>query len=68
MFGELGMLGKQLGEAVKWSPYGSVKRLLGTSMQPSLWNTETTYFLLVTIGYTIVFTILGIKWFKWNTK
>ncbi|MEO8405719.1 MAG: ABC transporter permease [Chitinophagaceae bacterium] len=68
MFGELGMLGKEMGEAVKWSPYGAVKRMLGTSMQPSLWNTETTYFLLITIGYTIVFAILGIKWFKWNTK
>jgi ABC-2 type transport system permease protein len=26
MFGELGMLGHELGEVVRWSPYGTVKR------------------------------------------
>jgi ABC-2 type transport system permease protein len=68
MFGELGMLGPELGEVVKWSPYGAVKRMLGAAMQPSTWTQETTYFLLVTIGYTAIFTTLGIKWFKWNTR
>jgi ABC-2 type transport system permease protein len=68
MFGELGMLGREIGEAVRWSPYGSVKRLLSGSMIPGSWNYETTISLLVTLGYAILFTILGIKWFKWNTK
>jgi len=68
MFGELGMLGHQVGEIVKWSPYGTVKRMLGASMQPSTWNMQTTYYLLATIGYTIVFTVFGIKWFKWSNK
>jgi ABC-2 type transport system permease protein len=68
MFGELGMLGHELGEIVRWSPYGVVKRMLGTSMNPGTWSMETTYYMLATIGYTIVFTMLGIKWFKWNTK
>lgn len=68
MFGELGMLGKELGEAVKWSPYGAVKRLLAGSMIPETWNHETTISLLLTLGYAVVFTVLGIKWFKWNTK
>jgi len=68
MFGELGMLGHQLGEAVRWSPYGAVKRLLSASMDPHTWTQDTTLSLLVTIGYTIVFTTLGIKWFKWNTR
>jgi len=34
MFGELGMLGHELGEVVRWSPYGTVKRLLSASMDP----------------------------------
>lgn len=68
MFGELGMLGHELGEVVKWSPYGVVKRLVESSMQPHTWSQETTLFLLATIGYAVVFTVLGIKWFKWNTK
>ena len=68
MFGELGMLGHALGEAVKYSPYGAVKRLLSGSMVPDTWNHETTISLLITCGYAVVFTIMGIKWFKWNTK
>lgn len=68
MFGELGVLGKEIGDAVKWSPYGTVKRLLSDSMQPGTWDTHTTMALLVTLGYTLVFTVLGIKWFRWNTR
>jgi ABC-2 type transport system permease protein len=68
MFGELGMLGHELGEVVRWSPYGTVKRMLSASMQPGTWNQDTTLYLLATIGYTVVFTTLGIKWFKWNTR
>ena len=54
--------------AVQYSPYGTVKTILSTGMEPVKWNSDTTTSLLITIGYTIVFTILGIKWFKWNTK
>jgi ABC-2 type transport system permease protein len=68
MFGELGVLGKELGEVVKWSPYGTVKRILSSSMQPGAWDQQTTLSLLATIGYTIVFSILGIKWFKWSSR
>jgi ABC-2 type transport system permease protein len=68
MFGELGMLGHELGEVVRWSPYGTVKRLLSASMDPHTWTRDTTLYLLATIGYTIIFTTLGIKWFKWNTR
>jgi ABC-2 type transport system permease protein len=68
IFGELGMLGKEMGEVVRWSPYGAVKRLLSGGMVPGSWNQETTISLLLTLGYAIVFTILGSKWFKWNSK
>jgi ABC-2 type transport system permease protein len=72
MLGEVYMalnkLDKMFAYAVQYSPYGTVKTILSTGMEPAKWNSDTTTALLVTIGYTIVFTILGIKWFKWNTK
>ena len=68
MFGELNQLGDIIDHAVHWSPYGAVKTILSTGMTPAAWNSDTTIALLATIGYTIVFTTLGIKWFKWNTK
>ncbi len=68
MFGELGVLGKEIGEAVKWSPYGTVNRILAASLQPATWNGQSSLALLVTIGYTVVFAGLGIKWFRWSPR
>ena len=67
MFAELGALDK-LGEAVKWSPYGTVKHILSAGMQPQTWNQHSTTALLVTIGYAVLFSGMGIKWFKWSSK
>jgi len=68
MFGELGVLGEEFKKAVDWTPYGSVKDLLTASLDPSKWSSHTNMALLLTIGYTIVFATLGIKWFKWSSK
>lgn len=68
MFGEFGMLGTKLQQIIHWSPYGTVKRIVSDSLQPGLWNKESSLALLITIGYAAVFATLGIKWFKWNTR
>lgn len=68
MFGELGMLGKTIGEMVKYSPYGAVKRIVSAGLVPGTWNEQTSMSLLITIGYTLVFTYLGIKWFRWSNR
>jgi len=68
MFGELGVLGDQLKEIVMWSPYGTVKRIIAAGMQPGTWNSEMTTALFVTIGYATLFSMIGIKKFKWNNK
>ena len=67
MIGELGMFGKQLHTIVVWSPFGTVKTILASGMQLSTWNNEASMALLVTFGYAILFSFLGIKWFKWNS-
>jgi ABC-2 type transport system permease protein len=68
LFGELGVLGNQLKEIVMWSPYGTVKRTIAAGMQPGTWNAEITTALLVTIGYAALFSIIGIRKFKWSNK
>ena len=68
MFAELGALGEIIGNAAKWSPYGTVKHILAAGMNPATWNQHSTQALLVTIGYAIVFSGLGIKWFRWSSK
>lgn len=68
MFAGLGVLGKDIGDAVNWSPYGTVKRIISDSLQTDAWTTKTSMALVITLGYTLVFTTLGIKWFRWNTR
>ncbi len=68
MFGEAGKLPGDLNEMVRWSPYGTVIAVLSGSLQPERWTINTTYALLATIAYTVIFATLGIRWFKWNTK
>jgi len=68
MFGELGMLGPEIGHAVKWSPYGTVKRIVSSSLESGAWDQNASIALAATVGYAILFTLLGIKWFKWNTR
>jgi ABC-2 type transport system permease protein len=68
MFGDMGMLGKEVKAIVHWSPYGTVKSVVSAAMVPSQWANDTTFALLVTLGYSTIFAFLGIRWFKWNTK
>ena len=68
MVGDLGAFGDELKKAIRHSPYGAVKMIVSAGMEPSTWSTETTTALLLTIAYTIVFTTIGIKNFKWSTK
>jgi ABC-2 type transport system permease protein len=67
MFTELGAL-KQLAAAVKWSPYGTVKHILSAGMQPETWSRHSTEALLVSIGYAVIFSAIGIRWFRWSSK
>jgi ABC-2 type transport system permease protein len=68
MFGEFSpSLNEELKMIIHWSPFGTVKTILGGSMEPSSWSNQTSIALLVTIAYAVIFSFLGIKWFKWNS-
>ncbi len=66
MFGELSK-NVQFKAIIHWSPFGTVKTILAASMQPSSWNNDATLALLATIGYALVFSFFGVKWFRWNS-
>ncbi|HEV9037301.1 MAG TPA: ABC transporter permease [Puia sp.] len=68
MFGSLGMLGNAMNKIVDYSPYGTVKTIVTHALVPSTWNADANLALLITLGYTVVFAYLGIKWFKWNSR
>ncbi|WP_078673081.1 ABC transporter permease [Chitinophaga eiseniae] len=66
MLGNFGVLGDVVKESIQWSPYGVVNRVIATALQPETWNLQATYALLATLGYTVIFGVLGIRFFKWN--
>jgi ABC-2 type transport system permease protein len=66
--GGSGDLVHQIAEIIQWSPYGTVNKILAAGMLPGGWNMDANYALLATIGYTLVFAVIGIKNFKWDTK
>jgi ABC-2 type transport system permease protein len=68
MFGEFGLLGEQVKLLAVWSPYGTVKRVIAAGMEPNKWSQETSLALLITIGYAVVFAVIGIRKFKWNSR
>jgi ABC-2 type transport system permease protein len=68
MFGSINMLGNFFDKAAKYAPYGTVNAIVAAGLKPASWTTDSTINLLMTLGYTVVFAYLGIKWFKWSTK
>jgi ABC-2 type transport system permease protein len=68
MFGELGVLGPDLEQVVRWSPYGVVKKIVSAGMEPSTWDREASGALLVTVLYAAVFAAVGIRKFQWNAR
>ncbi len=67
MFASLNMLGDMVGNVSRWSPYGTVQRILANSLNPAAWSSTTSWALLTTVGYTIVFSYFGIRWFRWQS-
>ena len=68
MFGDLGMLGEELKKAVRWSPYGTVKTIISAALQAGSWNVAASIALALTAAYAMIFSFLGIHWFRWNVK
>ncbi|GEP89018.1 ABC-2 type transporter [Chitinophaga terrae (ex Kim and Jung 2007)] len=68
MFGEFGVLGKEVELLATWSPYGTVRKVLAAGLAPATWNMETTYAFFASVAYSLVFIIVGVKYFKWDNK
>ena len=68
MFATLGQLGQIASDISKWSPYGCVQRILADSLNPGAWKTQSNMALLTTLGYIILFSVIGIRKFQWQSS
>lgn len=71
MFGglaELHVFGSVTEKIVAWSPYGTVQSVMQAAMQPAQWSVHTWLSLVVTLAYTALFAVVGIRYFRWVSK
>lgn len=51
-----------------WSPYGTTQHILSAALTPDGWTKQASMYMLAGLGYTALFTVFGIRYFKWSTK
>ena len=68
MLGQFNFFGHEFKVIVEWAPYGTLKTILAAGLDPGRWDNHVSESLLLAIGYTVIFSIIGIKWFKWSVK
>lgn len=68
IFGQTGTLGHTWDTVARWSPVGTVMTLYAGVLKLSVWNARDLESLLVVIGYVVVFSFIGIRWFQWEVR
>lgn len=68
ILGPDGVLGNTMATISTWTPIGTVIAILQGALHQTQWTGHTSLALLACLGYIIVFSFLGIKWFKWESR
>jgi ABC-2 type transport system permease protein len=65
--GLTGSLGSPFKTFAQWSPAGSAVDLFRAALVHAGWTTVGTHAILACLGYILIFSILGIRYFRWDT-
>jgi ABC-2 type transport system permease protein len=68
LLGQGGSLGHTWDTVARWSPVGTVMTLFVGVLKLSAWHSRDTESLLAVIGYILIFTGIGIRWFQWEIR
>lgn len=68
LLGATGILGDTMKSIAAWSPVGALMTLFTDALNASSWSGQDTNALLACIGYVAVFTFIGVRWFRWNSR
>jgi ABC-2 type transport system permease protein len=68
LFAHIPVFGTTFETVSRWSPGGVVIDLFAGGLQPTTWSGETWGSLAACLGYAVVFTGIGIRWFRWSTQ
>lgn len=67
LLGVTGILGDVVQSIAEWSPVGVMMKLISDVMVGTPWAWLDTWYLLAAVGYVVVFSFIGIRWFTWET-
>ncbi|MBB5633165.1 ABC-2 type transport system permease protein [Cryobacterium mesophilum] len=68
LVGATGILGDAVKAIADWSPVGALMTLFSDALNWSPWSDQDTFALLVGIGYIVIFSFVGIRLFRWDSK
>ncbi|MEA2628088.1 MAG: type transport system permease protein [Chloroflexota bacterium] len=65
VFGDSDRLGTTVEMVSRWSPGGCLETLLSAAMGTNAWSGQSWGALFASFAYTVVFGVIGIRWFRW---
>ena len=68
LLGGTGILGDTMKSVAGWTPVGALMTLFSDVLDRSTWSSQDTYSILACFGYIVVFTFVGIRWFRWDSR
>jgi len=68
MVGATGLLGDTLQSIAGWTPVGALLTLFADALGAAPWGDQDAYALIACIGYVVVFSFIGIRWFRWGAR
>lgn len=68
VLGLSGGLGATFETISKWTPVGITMTLFAGVMKLSAWGARDSESILAAVGYVVVFTAIGVRWFQWDSR
>lgn len=68
LLGGSGILGDTMQSVADWTPVGALLILFSDALTAPAWSGQDTNALIACLGYVVVFTFIGIRWFRWETR
>ncbi len=68
ILGATGILGDTMKSIGAWSPVGALMTLFSDVLNGAGWSDQDAYALLACLGCVIIFTFIGVRWFRWETR
>jgi ABC-2 type transport system permease protein len=67
LFGQSNVFGTTFEMVSRWSPGGCLETLLSSAMGVTSWSGQTWGAILASAGYTVLFAVIGVRWFRWSS-